>query len=264
MVLASSGLEGTTLILNHVDEARDALRSVIDQSRRAVAFTGAGISTECGVPDYRSENSPWVRNKPIEFDLFVSDVLMREEAWRRKFALDDIYAAAQPGRGHFALANLIFSGKVETIITQNIDNLHQASGVSDDHIVELHGNGTYATCLSCGIRYELPSIRREFEATGAAPVCDSCSGPVKVATISFGQAMPERAVERAHLATMQCDLFIAIGSSLVVYPAASFPLLAAQNHARLVIINNEQTPLDPEADFVLRGDIGDILEPFAV
>jgi NAD-dependent deacetylase len=255
--------EGVALIFSRVDEARDALRFVIDQSRRVVAFTGAGISTECGVPDFRSENSPWVRYRPIEFELFLSDVLMREEAWRRKFALDDIYAAVQPGRGHYALANLVSSGKVESIITQNIDNLHQLSGVSDERIVELHGNGTYATCLSCGLRYELPAIRRAFEDTGAAPVCDACNGPVKVATIAFGQAMPEQAVERAHLATMQCDLFLAIGSSLVVYPAASFPLLAAQNNARLVIINGEQTPLDSEADLVLRGDIGDILEPFA-
>lgn len=251
------------MILSRVDEARDALRFVVDQSRRVVAFTGAGISTECGVPDFRSENSPWVRYKPIEFDLFVSDVLMREEAWRRKFALDDIYAGVQPGRGHYALANLVSSGKVQAIITQNIDNLHQLSGVPEGRIVELHGNGTYATCLACGVRYELFAIRREFEATGAAPACDACNGPVKAATISFGQAMPEQAIERAHLATMQCDLFLAIGSSLVVYPAASFPMLASQNHARLVIINGEPTPLDSEADLVLRGDIGDILEPFA-
>jgi NAD-dependent deacetylase len=161
--------ESAALILSRVDEARDALRFIVDQSRRIVAFTGAGISTECGVPDFRSEKSPWVRYKPIEFELFVSDVLMREESWRRKFALDDIYAAAQPGRGHYALANLVSSGKVQAIITQNIDNLHQLSGVPDDQIVELHGNGTYATCLACGVRYELVDIRREFEATGAAP-----------------------------------------------------------------------------------------------
>jgi len=251
------------LILSRVDEARDALGDVIDQSRSGVAFTGAGISTESGVPDFRSANSPWVRYKPIDFELFISDVLMREEAWRRKFALDDIYAMAQPGRGHYALANLVSSGKVHTIITQNIDNLHQQSGVPDDRIIELHGNGTYATCLSCGVRHELAAIRLEFEATGAAPACDACGGPVKAATISFGQAIPEQAMERAHLAAMQCDLLLSIGSSLVVYPAASFPLLASRNNARLVVINGEATPLDSEAHLVLRGDIGDILEPFA-
>lgn len=251
------------MILSRVDEARDALRFAVDMARRVVAFTGAGISTECGVPDFRSENSPWVRHKPIEFELFMSDVLMREEAWRRKFALDDIYSMVQPGRGHYALANLVSAKKVQTIITQNIDNLHQLSGVPDDRIVELHGNGTYATCLSCGLRYELAEIRRSFEATGAAPVCDSCNGAVKAATISFGQPMPEQAMEKARLATTQCDLFLAIGSSLVVYPAASFPMMAVQNNAKLVIINGEKTPLDSEASLVLRGDIGDILEPFA-
>lgn len=251
------------MILDHIDEARGALGLALDQAKGAVAFTGAGISTECGVPDFRSKNSPWVRHKPIEFDQFMSDVLMREEAWRRKFALDDIYAMAQPGRGHYALANLVSSGRVDAIITQNIDNLHQLSGVPDDRIIELHGNGTYATCLACGERHELADIRRTFEATGAAPVCDGCGGPVKVATIAFGQPMPEQAMQRAHVATRRCDLFLAIGSSLVVYPAASFPVIALQSNARLVIINGEPTPLDSEADLVLRGDIGDILAPFA-
>lgn len=251
------------MILTQVEEARGALRAVIDQYSKIVAFTGAGISTECGVPDFRSKDSPWMRHKPIDFDLFMSDVLMREEAWRRKFALDDIYAMAQPGRGHYALANLVASGKATAIITQNIDNLHQASGVPEDRIIELHGNGAYATCLSCGLRHELAGIRRDFDATGAAPACVECGGPVKPATVSFGQPMPAEAVRRAHAAAIDCDLFLAIGSSLVVYPAASFPSLARQHKARLVIVNGEATPLDAEADLVLRGDIGDILQPFA-
>nr|WP_036256065.1 Sir2 family NAD-dependent protein deacetylase [Methylocapsa acidiphila] len=250
-------------MLTHVDEARAALARAIDQASRIVAFTGAGISTECGVPDFRSTNSPWLKYKPIDFDVFVSSELMREEAWRRKFALDDIYAQAQPGRGHYALANLVASGKATAIITQNIDNLHQCSGTPDDRIVELHGNGTYASCLSCGLRHELVDIRRGFEATGAAPLCSACGGPVKSATISFGQPMPAEAMRRAHEATVACDLFLAIGSSLIVYPAASYPSLAKSHNARLVIVNGEATPLDSEADLVLRGDIGDILEPFA-
>jgi NAD-dependent deacetylase len=150
------------------------------------------------------------------------------------------------------------------LITQNIDGLHQVAGVPDERIVELHGNGTYATCLSCGARHELAEIRHDFEATGAAPECKVCGGPVKSATISFGQPMPEEAMRRAQEATGECDLFIAIGSSLVVYPAASFPALAHQNGARLIILNGEETPLDSKADLVLRGDIGDILEPFTV
>lgn len=256
-------MEDVLLILTHVEEARAALRGAIDRASRIVAFTGAGISTECGVPDFRSKDSPWARFKPIEFDLFMSDVLMREEAWRRKFALDDIYAKAQPGRGHYALANLVASGKVIAIITQNIDNLHQISGAPEERVIELHGNGAYATCVSCGLRHELVDVRREFEATGAAPACRECSGPVKSATVSFGQAMPAEAMRRAHAATVDCDLFLAIGSSLVVYPAASFPALARRRGARLVIVNGEATPLDSEAELILRGDIGDILQPFA-
>jgi NAD-dependent protein deacetylase/lipoamidase len=256
-------LETLTVIVSELEEARTLLREAIDQARKIVAFTGAGLSTECGVPDFRSKNSPWLRYKPIEFDLFMSDVLMREEAWRRKFALDDIYGKAQPGRGHYALANLVASGKMAAIVTQNIDNLQQMSGVADEHIIELHGNGTYATCVKCGLRYELPDIRRAFDATGAAPDCAACGGPVKAATISFGQPMPEQPMQRALAVTADCDLFLAIGSSLVVYPAASFPSLAHQHGARLVILNGEQTPLDDVADLVLRGDIGDILQPFA-
>jgi NAD-dependent deacetylase len=252
-----------SVIVSELEEARTLLRDAIDRASKIVAFTGAGLSTECGVPDFRSKNSPWLRYKPIEFDLFMSDVLMREEAWRRKFALDDIYGRAQPGRGHYALANLVATGKMAAIVTQNIDNLQQMSGVTAEYIVELHGNGTYATCVKCGLRYELPEIRRTFDATGAAPECAACGGPVKAATISFGQPMPEQPMQRALAVTADCDLFLAIGSSLVVYPAASFPSLAHQHGARLVILNGEQTPLDDLADLVLRGDIGDILQPFA-
>jgi NAD-dependent deacetylase len=251
------------LILSQPDEMHSALRDLLGQSRNAVAFTGAGISTECGVPDFRSKNSPWMQHKPIHFDLFMSDVLMREEAWRRKFAMDDLYARARPGRGHLALANLVGENRLTAIITQNVDNLHQASGVPSDRIIELHGNGTYATCLVCGKRHELNDIRHNFEATGAAPQCSDCGGAVKSATISFGQAMPEDAMRRAQQHVAACDLFLAIGSSLQVYPAAAFPILAARNGACLVIINGEETPLDEEADLVLRGNIGEIFRIFA-
>lgn len=251
-------------VVSEIDLARTTLQELIAGSSRIVAFTGAGISTECGVPDYRSKNSPWLRLRPIDFTIFLEDVLQREEAWRRKFALDDIYGHAQPGRGHFALANLVASDKVKAIITQNIDNLHQASGVADEKIVELHGNGSYATCLECGRRHELYQIRKDFTATGAAPACVDCGGIVKTATISFGQSLPEAAMRRAHELSTDCDLFLAIGSSLVVYPAAAYPAIACQSGARLVIINGEKTPLDDQAEVILRGDIGDILEPFAV
>jgi NAD-dependent deacetylase len=244
-------------------ELADALRAMIAQGRRVVAFTGAGISTESGVPDFRTPGSPWMANKPIDFGEWMASEEARCEAWRRKFRMDDIYAGARPSTGHRALARLVAEGKSPGIITQNIDGLHQAAGIPDDKVIELHGNGTYATCLSCGLRHELADVRRAFEATGQAPTCTACGGMVKSATISFGQAMPERAMGRARELALACDLFLAIGSSLVVYPAAGFPVLAKRNGARLVIINREPTDLDSFADLVIAGEIGDVLGPLA-
>jgi NAD-dependent deacetylase len=245
----------------HSDEAAE-LRDLVARARTVVAFTGAGISTESGVPDFRSPGSPWLANKPIDFDLFVSSEAARVEAWRRKFTMDDMYRGARPSRGHRALAALAASGKVSVVITQNIDGLHQAAGLPVDRIIELHGNGTYATCLDCGQRHELQDVRRTFEATGQAPRCADCGGIVKSATISFGQAMPTDAMRRATEAALTCDLFLAIGSSLVVYPAAGLPLIAKRSGARLVIINREPTDLDEAADLVIAGEIGDVLGPF--
>ena len=241
----------------------DELRSMLDRASVVVAFTGAGISTESGVPDFRSSGSPWLKNKPIEFQDFVASDEARCEAWRRKFTMDDLYRGAEPSRGHRALATLVRQGRSPGVITQNIDGLHQAAGIPDENVVELHGNGTYATCLSCGLRHELADVRREFEATGRAPVCRACGGMVKSATVSFGQAMPADAMRRARDLTLACDLFLAIGSSLVVYPAAGFPVLAKQNGASLVILNREPTDLDPLADLVIAGEIGPVLGPLA-
>jgi NAD-dependent deacetylase len=155
------------------------------------------------------------------------------------------------------------TGKLAAIITQNIDNLHQLSGVPDRQIVELHGNGSYATCLNCAERYELDWVKERFTASGGiAPDCAACSGPVKSATISFGQAMPEQQMRLAERATLSADLFLVIGSSLVVWPAAGFPVMAKRNGARLVIINRESTDQDRFADLVVHDDIGDTLEPF--
>ena len=250
------------MIITSTDEAQAELARLFAQSQRATGFTGAGISTECGVPDFRSPNSPWMKHRPIDFSLFLADPLAREEAWRRKFTMDDMYAGARPGRGHRALAALVASGKMGAVITQNIDGLHQAAGTPAQKVIELHGNGTYAKCLDCATRYELTDVRAEFERTGGAPTCD-CGGPIKSATISFGQAMPEAEMRRAQEEATTCDLFLAIGSSLVVYPAAGFPVIAKRSGATLVIVNGEETPLDDAADLVLRGDIGSILSPFA-
>lgn len=237
------------------------LADLLADARNIVAFTGAGISTESGIPDFRSPGSPWLKNQPIDFQLFTASEAARREAWRRKFAMDDLYRGAMPGAGHAALARLIRQERSPGIITQNIDGLHQASGVPDDRIVELHGNGTYATCLGCGRRHELVDVRAAFEASGRAPTCDACGEPVKSATVSFGQAMPELAMRRAAEWTMSCDVFLAIGSSLQVYPAAGFPQMAKRNGATLVIVNREETALDDIADLVLRGEIGAVLGP---
>lgn len=246
------------------DETREdieALHALIAESGAVVAFTGAGISTESGVPDFRSPGSPWMVNKPIPFDVFVASPEARVEAWRRKFAMDDHFAGAAPNDGHRALARLVAEGRSPGIVTQNIDGLHQASGVPPDKIVELHGNGTYATCLHCGWRHELAAIRPVFEASGEPPACIMCAGPVKSATISFGQAMPQEAMRHAHALTMAADLYLVLGSSLVVFPAATFPLVAKRNGARLAIVNREETELDELADLVVRAEIGTTLAP---
>jgi NAD-dependent deacetylase len=245
------------------DAAIEHLSALIADAKRVVAFTGAGISTECGIPDFRSPGGLWTQNRPIPFDEFLASRDARNEAWRRKFVIDEKFQTARPGRGHRALARLAATGKIAAIITQNIDNLHQASGVPERQIVELHGNGSYATCLDCAVRYELDWVKERFTASGGvAPDCTACSGPVKSATISFGQAMPAQQMRLAESATLSTDLFLAIGSSLVVWPAASFPAMAKRNGANLVILNREPTDQDRFADLVVHDDIGDTLEPF--
>ena len=236
----------------------DELRTLLEASRRVVAFTGAGISTESGIPDFRSPGGFWSNNQPIYFKDFLAWEDMRREAWRRKLAFEDAFKQAQPNRGHRAIAHLAAAGKLTSVITQNIDGLHQLSGVPDEKIIELHGNSTYAVCLSCERRYELAPILKAFSLDEQPPEC-SCGGFIKTATISFGQPMPVEAMRRAKLATEQCDLFVAVGSSLVVYPAASFPSLAKQCGAQLVIINRDPTDLDYLADLVLNTEIGETL-----
>lgn len=240
------------------------LKRAIEDAHRVVIFTGAGISTESGIPDFRSPGGLWTKMAPIDFQDYLASAEIRAEAWRRKFEIDKTIVKAEPNKGHMAIAKLVDEGKVSHVITQNIDNLHQNSGVPAERIIELHGNGTYAKCLDCSARYELEWVRQQYEASLAAPDCPSCGGIVKSATISFGQAMPEEEMNRAHEATLGCDLFIAIGSSLQVYPAAGFPILAKRNGAQLVILNREPTELDQIADLVIHDEIGRTLAPIAM
>ncbi len=226
---------------------------------RIVVFTGAGISTESGIPDFRGPGGLWSKVQPVEFADFLASAEQRRQYWRQKFAAHDAIVQAQPNRGHRAVAALVARGAATAVITQNIDGLHQASGVAADRVIELHGNTTYAGCLDCAKRFELQPIRIAFEDDETLPLCDACGGLVKTATISFGQAMPEAEMRRAEAEALACDLFLAIGSSLVVYPAAGLPATAKRQGASLVILNREPTELDGLADLVLHHDIGPTL-----
>ncbi|CAN5208842.1 NAD-dependent protein deacetylase [soil metagenome] len=236
---------------------------MIKDARRVVVFTGAGISTESGVPDFRSPGGVWSKMKPIYFDDFVAHEYRRREAWTRVFNRSAGWTGAQPNEGHHAVARLVASGKVGAVITQNVDNLHQESGVPDERIIELHGNASYATCLDCRSRYELADLEPGFRDRGELPTCRWCGGIIKTATISFGQPMPEGPMARAEAATRECDLFLVLGSSLVVYPAASFPVFAKRLGATLVIVNREPTDQDELADLVLHDEIGAVMSEAA-
>ena len=237
----------------------DALSRLIDEATRAVVFTGAGISTESGIPDFRSPGGLWEKYKPVMYQDFLASDDSKREYWRQRFARADDMITAEPNRGHRAVEKLVRTGKVSAVITQNIDGLHQRSGVPEEKIIELHGNSTYASCLDCNDRYEVPPIREQFLKDETLPVCTNCGGVVKTATISFGQAMPEDAMRAAQIETLQCDLFLAIGSSLQVYPAAGFPLMAKEHGAGLVILNRDPTDLDRYANLVLNEEIGPTL-----
>jgi NAD-dependent deacetylase len=236
-----------------------ALQRLIAGARRAAVFTGAGISTESGIPDFRSPGGLWTRQAPIDFSDFVASEAARREAWRRRFESDPTFRAAKPNRGHRAVAALLRSGQAAAVITQNIDGLHQASGLAEAQVIELHGNSTYAHCLDCARRYEIEALRLGFARDETPPRCGSCGGLIKTATISFGQAMPVEAMRRAEAETLAAELFIVLGSSLTVYPAAGFPEMAKRNGAQLAIINRDPTPLDGLADLVVNRAIGETL-----
>ena len=237
----------------------ERLAGLIRAARRTVVFTGAGMSTESGIPDFRSPGGIWTKMMPVEFQDYVRDPDARRVSWQRRFEMEETWNKVQPNDGHRAVAELVAQGRISHVITQNIDALHQAAGVPDAEVIELHGNTRYAKCLDCGLRVEIPEIRAHFDVHGDAPDCAACGGIVKTATISFGQAMPEHEMARAEAAVAACDLCLVAGSSLQVYPAASFPLKAKRNGARLAILNREPTPQDPYADLVIHGEIGPIL-----
>lgn len=245
-------------------EGIDRLGALIADCDRAVVFTGAGISTESGIPDFRSPSGFWTRMKPILFQDFVGSRDIRQEAWKRRFEGEETIAKSQPNAGHRAVARLVEQGIVTDVITQNVDGLHQRAGVPEDKLIELHGTVRFCKCLTCGARYENDEVRKMWvDSGGDAPDCLLCGGIIKAATISFGQPMPELEMERASLAALSCDLMLAIGSSLVVFPAAGIPISAKRNGAHLVILNREETDLDHMADLVINAEIGPLLSAVA-
>src|SRR5262249_255119 len=229
------------MIAPDLETAIDDLQEFIEGSRVVAPFTGAGISTECGIPDFRSPGGLWTKNRPIPLEEFLASQDLRDEAWRRRFAMEARFSAARPGRGHLALAGVYRTGKAPAVSTQNIDNLYESCGISAEHVIELHGNTSYAMCLGCGKRYELEWVRQQFTAARErAPDCADCGGHIKTATISFGQPMPEREKRRAEQLTLDCDLFFAVGASLGVGAGAGVPLLAQRKGARLGVFNRQR------------------------
>lgn len=234
------------------------LAEMIKGANRVLIFTGAGISTESGIPDFRSPGGVWSKMTPIYFQDFVASRDQRRESWRRVFNKTAGWTGAKPNTGHYAVAKLVDMGKVSCVVTQNVDNLHQHAGIDDDKVIEIHGNASYAKCLNCGKRYEFDDLKPRYEADEDL-TCLFCEGLLKSATISFGQAMPEEKMALAEAEAEVADLCLAIGSSLVVYPAANIPIIAKQTGAQYAIINREPTDQDPYADLVLNTEIGPLL-----
>lgn len=236
----------------------EELNKFIEDANNIVIFTGAGISTESGIPDFRGPQGIWKTITPIYFQDFVNSEDVRRDSWQRKFSNKDIIKKAEPNIGHIKVAEIINNHESAHLITQNVDNLHQDAGVPQSKITEIHGNATYASCLSCDLRHELEPIKKAFLNEGTIPSCKECGGLVKQATISFGQSMPEEGMRIAQMKIVKCDLFLTIGTSLVVYPVAGFPKLAKEIGAKLIIINNEPTDYDHIADLVIHEQIGEV------
>lgn len=232
---------------------------LIWQAEKIVAFTGAGVSTESGIPDFRSPGGIWERYQPVYYQDFLASEEARKRAWERSKVIYPVIRAAQPNPTHLALAELEKMGKLDCIITQNIDRLHHKAGNSPERIIELHGTNAYVVCLSCHRTYPRDEIQAWLERGTQVPSCTECQGPLKEATISFGQPLPVREIEEAEHRALACDLLLVLGSSLVVYPAAYIPSYARQGGAKLIIINLASTSYDREAEVVIRAKTGEVM-----
>lgn len=229
----------------------------VKTSRAVVFFTGAGISTESGVPDFRSPGGVWTKYQPVLFQDFLASESARIQHWQLKKATYELFKTVEPNVAHLAICEFEKRGQLLGLITQNIDGLHKIAGTSDAKLVELHGTDRLVTCLKCAKRYEPADVYEGLGEEFTAPTCDACGGFLKSANVSFGQSMPVEAMQRAQSWSEQADIFVVIGSSLQVQPAASFPVIAKRRGALLAIVNRDPTPLDDMADFVHNGAIGD-------
>ena len=241
-------------------EATEEVARLILEAEKVSVFTGAGVSTESGIPDFRSPGGIWSRYDPEDFTIqrFVADKEARKRNWEVRKEL--VSADYQPNPAHHAIRELEELGKLSCVITQNIDGLHHAAGNTEEKIIELHGTIKFAKCMDCNDRLLLTDVLERFDKGETDPHCKKCGGLLKAATVAFGEAMPQDKMRRAELCSRECDLFIVIGSSLVVYPAASMPIIAKQAGAKLVIINFAPTNMDSQADVVIHEKAGPVME----
>lgn len=236
------------------------LKELIDDANNIVILTGAGISTESGVPDFRSPGGLWEKFRIVEYGEYITSEEARIEDWHRRFFMADQIGQVEPNIGHTKIAAWINQGKCSQLITQNVDGLHLRGGAPQDKIIEIHGNATSASCISCGEHHSIETCRTLFEATGTSPKCQICDGLVKADIVMFGEKMPAKKTSQAFKIAETADLFIAIGTSLVVNPAAGLPLHAKHNDAKFAILNRDPTGLDTYADCVVNDEIGDVMQ----
>lgn len=247
-------------MVSHIDPLVDKAADIIVTAHKAIVFTGAGVSTESGIPDFRSPGGIWTKYQPIMFQDFMASEEMRRESWRRGKETYHLFAEVEPNPAHRAVVELERMGKLDCVITQNIDNLHQKAGTSPELVIELHGTAMWVLCMRCGKKWPRAEIQEWLEAGVEIPYCDECGGIMKSATISFGQAMPEREMAEAEVRSRRAEVFIVIGSSLVVYPAAHLPFTAKRSGAKLIIINLAETAFDPYADVLIQGKAGEVMQ----
>ena len=241
-------------------EAIERLAQLIIESKRTVVFTGAGISTESGIPDFRSPGGIWSRYDPEDFTIqkFLSGPAARKTIWRMSTD-SGLLTEAEPNPAHYAIARLYHLGRLDCVITQNIDNLHQKAGVPDDKVFELHGNMQWVVCLSCRERFPMPEVLQRIKEGIEVPDCPDCQGILKPDAVFFGEALPQETLQEAIRRSRHCDLFIVIGSTLVIYPAAYVPTYAAEAGAKLAIVNLTPTPFDHYAAVIIRDKAGDVM-----